>query len=518
MGKQIGYKVGPNYLATGLLGLGLLFICLLTGLMVAVVPPGVLLRLLILPFGLIGLLVLWMVPKRRTSPDDLQNLLLSGLIVLINIWPTYIVFRFGGMPSINPTKLMWVMLLCIAGVNLFSSSVPMSRLVARSKAHPWLVFGIVFLFAWRVISAAAGSQPVAQVFSLASETITCYVIFFIALAVLRDEKDVFRLFAILMAVAILQGLLASYESVVKHTLFDKFISVGSDDSATMVDMLRQKFRDGRYRAQGTFEHPMVLAEFMAMMIPLAAVLFFSKRTGLWRWICAGFIPLAVGVIVFSRSRVGIAVLLAALLMVGGLLLLPRGKKGRNSGGLYLAMMMFMVPVLVVVAYFVLSEMSALVAGRSAGEASSTMSRVLMLQRGVPLLEASPIVGYGNGMGAIKLGFFDGVRFNIDNYWLGVALDSGVPGLLAFVFIFATAALYGLRLYKQRSDQAGLAAGAIAISLVILLGCKTVLSIASGFTLAYVLIAAVIVLGETPPVPAAREPERAPLPATWANVQ
>lgn len=504
MRAQTVLRTRPNYLVIGLLGLMGLLLCLFSGLMAAVMPPGTVVRLLFVPFAVMGLILLWMMPKRATAPDNFQNLLLAGLIVLINIWPTYIVYRFGGLPSVSPTKLMWLLLLGVAGINLFSSTVPIARLSRRCKAHPWLIFCVVFLFAWRVISSATGTQPLPQVLSLASETITCYAIFFVALATLRDEKDVFRLLALLLATAILQGGLASYESLVKHTLFDKFISVGSEDSATMIDMLREKFRDGRYRAQGTFEHPMVLAEFMAMTIPLAAVLFFSRKTGLWRWACAGFIPLAFGVIVFSRSRVGIAVLLAALLMVGGLLLLPRGKNaGRNSSSLSLVMAMFMLPVLLVAAYFALHEVSSLVAGRSAGEASSTMSRVLMLTRGVPLLEASPFFGYGNGMGAVKLGFFDGVRFNIDNYLLGVALDSGVPGLLAFIFIFAAGAWLGLRLYMQRADQAGLAAGFIAVSLVILLGCKTVLSIASGFTLAYVLIAAVIVLCETPPADVAR---------------
>ncbi|MCU6498875.1 O-antigen ligase family protein [Rugamonas sp. A1-17] len=487
-----------------LMGLGLLLFCALTGLMVAVMPPGVLVRLLIAPLALFALVLLWVVPKRATTPDGLHNLLLATLIVLINIWPAYIVHRFGGLPYINPTKLAWLALLGVVGVNLFSSKPAMARLVARCKAHPLLIGGVVFLFGWRVVSAASGVQPVAQVVSMASEVIGCYAIFFIALAVLRDERDVFRLLKVLVAVAMVQALLASYESVVKHTLFDKFVVLSSEDAATMVDTLREKFRNGHYRAQGTFEHPMVLAEFMAMSAPLALVLFLSRQTSGWRWTAAAFLPVALVVIVSSRSRVGIAVLLAAVLLVGGLMLLPRGR--RQGSSLSLVLTMFLLPVLMVGAYFALNEMISLAAGRSVSEANSSLARVLMMERGIPLLKASPLVGYGYGMGAVKLGFFDGARFNIDNYLLGVALDSGLPGLFAFVGVFIGATFMGVQCYRRRDDRGGLAAGFIAVSIVVLLGCKTVLSIASGFTLGYILIAAIIVLLE--PAAGAAEPAAA----------
>lgn len=498
MHNQYRPPSGINWVMAGLLGLGMLFLCLLLGLMAAVVPVGTLARLLALPGAIMLAIVMWMLPKRRQAPDGLLQLALVALVLSINLWPGYVVYRIGGLPSVNPTKLAWLGFLLLAAASVMSCEEPLARLTRRCKAHPWIIFSVLFLMLWRAVSAAAGEQPISQVLSLASEIVTYYVLFFAALAVLRDERDVVRLLTVLMAAAILQALLASYESVAKHTLFDRFVSVGSDDSAAVLDMLREKFRDGHYRAQGTFEHPMVLAEFMAMIAPLAVIPFFSQKTGLWRWICVAFLPFAFGVILSSRSRVGIAVLMTAVLLAGCLLLLPRGDRARHSGAsLSLALSIFLLPVLLVAGYFAMQEVSHLIAGRSAGEASSTMSRVLMMQRGIPLLRASPFFGYGNGMGAVKLGFFDGVRFNIDNYWLGVALDAGVPGLVAFAAVFGLAALLGLKYYRQRDDNAGLAAGFMAISIVIMLGCKTVLSIASGFTLAYVLIAAIIVLGETP---------------------
>jgi hypothetical protein len=495
---------GPGWLAMSLMGLGLLVSCLLVGLLAAVVPPGALVRLLAVPGGIVAIILLWAMPKRELAPDGAMNLLMLALLALINLWPAYLVYRFGGLPSVNPTKLAWLSFLAYSGFHILASRQPLTRLGARCKAHPWLVTCILFLFVWRVISAACGIQPVAQVLSLGSEIISCYLAFFFVLAVLRDERDVFRLLTVLVVVAAIQALLASYETVVKHTLFDRFISLSAEDSAAMLDTLREKFRDGRYRAQGTFEHPMVLAEYMAMMAPLAVVLFLNRLAGRWRWVAAGFLPLALAVIVSSRSRVGIAVLMGAMLLVGLLMMMPRGARARGgASSLSLVVSLFMLPLLLIAAYYSLHELLHLISGRSTGEANSTMTRVLMMERGIPLLKASPLVGYGNGMGPVKLGFFDGVRFNIDNYWLGMALDAGVPGLLAFVAVFALGALLGLRYYRQRDDRAGLAAGMLAIAVIILLACKTVLSISSGFTLAYVLIAAIIVLGESPaPAPAA----------------
>jgi hypothetical protein len=319
-----------------------------------------------------------------------------------------------------------------------------------------------------------------------------------ALAVLRDEKDVFRLLAVLAVVATAQALIASYESVVQHTLFDKFITVSESDPGTLQSILTDKFRGGHYRAQGTFAHPMVLAEFLAMMVPLAVAVFLHSKRFLLRAITAGFVPLAIAMILASRSRSGIAVLLAALLLVGLLMMLPRKRLASQRGSSsVLLIIAFLLPVLITSAYFAGSEITSLVVGRNQGEANSTMTRLSMLEKGIPLILDSPFLGYGNGMGAVKLGFFDGVRYNIDSYLLSTALDAGVPGLFAFVTVFCIAVLLGLRGYTQREDMVGSASGLIAVSLVMLIGVKSVLSITSGFTLAYVLIAALIVLRETP---------------------
>jgi hypothetical protein len=492
-----------NWMLSALLILGGLFFCLLTGLMAAVVPPGTLVRLLAIPFALMGVVLLWLMPRRDTAPERALTLLLFGLVVLINLWPHYVVYRFGGMPTVNPTKLAWLAFLGFAGVSLLSSKPPMARLVARCKAHPVLIFATLFLASWRLISAATGEQPVGQVLQMGPEIVSCYVLFFLVLAVLRDERDVHRLLLLLVGVALVQVLLASYESVAKHTLFDRFISVGAEDVATLNDVLREKFRDGHYRAQGTFEHPMVLAEFMAMMVPLASALFLTARQRWLRWAGAGFVPLAIAMILASRSRSGVAVLLVAVLLVGLLLLLPRdrpGQKGQSAAAL--VVMALLLPAALVAIYFGMQEFSSLVVGRSHTEINSSMSRVVMLERGIPLLQSSPLFGYGYGMGAVKLGMFDGVRYNIDNFWLGVALDSGIPGLIAFLTVFVGGALLGAAVYRRRADRAGTAAGMIAVSLLMLLVTKTVLSISSGFSLAYILIVAIIVLDEgAAPAPA-----------------
>jgi len=491
-----------KYVVSGMLGLGALLFCLIVGLLAAIVPPGLLVRVLAIPMALMGMMLLWIIPKRRHAPEWLMNVLLFGLLALINLWPAYIVYRFGGMPSVNPTKLAWLMFLAVASIGILSCEQPMLRLAHRCRRHPLLITCVLFLFAWRIISAASGVQPIPQVLSLGAEIVSCYIAFFLALGVLRDERDVLHLIIVLVGVALLQAMLASFESVVKHTLFDRFISVSSEDSAVMADMLREKFRDGHYRAQGTFEHPMVLAEFMAMMVPLAAALFLTSKNFWLRWGSAALVPLAILIILASRSRAGVAVLVGAVLLVLLLLMTPRDPQGKKGSGKLLVAVTLVFPLVLLGIYFGMQEFSSLVIGRSHTEVGSTMVRVLMLQRGLPLLYSSPLVGYGNGMGVVKLGFFDGVRFNIDNYWLGVALDSGFPGLLAFLGIFGGAALMGAHVYRKRVDSAGTMAGLIGVSLLMLLVTKTVLSISSGLTLGYVLIAAVVVLGEKSRAPLA----------------
>lgn len=479
------------------IGLGMLFLCLLLGLMAAVIPPGGLVRLMVVPGAVAALIAIWVLPKQRRAPGGLLIFLLLGLLATLHLWPPYVVYRFGGLPAISPIKLAWLALLVMGGYCVLASEDMMQRLKQRCSSHKLLVLLVPALLAWRFLSSALGEQPIPQVLTLVADILSCYVFFFIALAVLRDAGDVHRMLALLVVVAVVQALLASYESVVRHTLFSRFISVSDEDSAVQLDIIRQKFRDGRYRAQGTFEHPMVLAEFMGMMVPLAAAIFLTTRTRWMRWCSAAFVPLAVMVIGASGSRSGFAVLMAGALLAGILWLMPRRQLhgGSSRGVLLLATVALLLPVFLLVGYVALQEMMALIAGRTASEVSSSMVRVLMMERGIPLIQDQPIFGYGSGLGAVKLGFYDGTRFNIDNYWLGLTLDAGVVGLLLSGLFWLGAIFYGLLLYYRYPDRNGTAAGLIAVSLTVLLIGKSVLSINSGFTVAYALVASLLVLAE-----------------------
>lgn len=489
-----------------MMGLGMLFLCLLLGLMAAVIPAGGLVRLLVVPGGVAALIAIWIMPKQQRAPGALLIFLLIGLIVTLHLWPPYVVKRFGGLPALSPIKLAWLGLLVMGGYWVLASRDMMQRLIERCRSHKLLVLLVPALLAWRVLSSALGEQPLPQVMTLLSDVISCYVFFFLALAILRDSGDVHKLVAVLVVVAAVQALLASYESVVRHTLFDKFISISDEDSAVQLDIIRQKFRDGRYRAQGTFEHPMVLAEFMGMMVPLAGAVFVTTATRWMRWVAAAFVPLAVLVIGASGSRSGFTVLMAGALLGGILWLMPRrqvNQGGAQKGVLLLAMIVLLLPVFLLVAYVALQEVMTLMAGRTASEASSSMARVMMMERGIPLVLDQPVFGYGGGLGAVKLGFFDGTRFNIDNYWLGLSLDAGVPGLLLAGAFWLGAIFYGLVLYYRYPDRHGTLAGLISVALAVLLICKSVLSITSGFTLAYALVAGMMVLGEAEGRKAAR---------------
>jgi hypothetical protein len=499
-----------------LMGLGALFLCLLLGLMAAVIPPGGLVRLMAVPGIVAALIAIWVLPKQQRAPGGLLIFLLFGLLATLHLWPPYVIYRFGGLPALSPIKLAWLALLVMGGYWVLSSREMMQRLKERCRSHKLLVLLVPTLMAWRILTSALGEPPIPQVLTLVADVLSCYIFFFIALAVLRDAGDVHRMLALLVVVAVVQALLASYESVVRHTLFYRFVSVSAEDSAVQMDILRQKFRDGRYRAQGTFEHPMVLAEFMGMMVPLAAALFVTTSKRWLRWGSGAFVPLAVMVIGASGSRSGFAVLMAGALLAGVLWLMPRKQPhgGSGRGVLLLATAALLLPVLLLVGYVVLQEVMAMIVGRTASEASSSMMRVLMMERGIPLIMDQPFFGYGGGMGAIKLGFYDGTRFNIDNYWLGLTLDAGVIGLLLAGVFWLGAIFYGLQLYYRHPDRNGTVAGLISVSLTVLLIGKSVLSINSGFTVAYALVAGLLVLDEASRREAAQQ-QAAPQPGGLA---
>ena len=140
----------------------------------------------------------------------------------------------------------------------------------------------------------------------------------------------------------------------------------------------------------------------------------------------------------------------------------------------------------------------LITGRSATEASSTNTRVLMLIRGLPLVADRPFAGYGPGLSGYVLGFANARgEITIDNYYLSLALDSGIPTLLVFVWLTFGLAVKGFRHALNDCSSEGLLCGLLAISIIGMMVVKAILSIPHNAPLLFLAMTLILAISKLP---------------------
>ncbi|MCY7307446.1 MAG: hypothetical protein LH632_15125, partial [Rhodoferax sp.] len=106
----------------------------------------------------------------------------------------------------------------------------------------------------------------------------------------------------------------------------------------------------------------------------------------------------------------------------------------------------------------------------------------------------PLVGYGPGQAAITLGALPGhIRITIDNYYLSVALESGIPGLLLLVITLAYPITLGLFRGVTHSKRSGWLALALAAGLLAYAIERGVLSLTNNLDFSLMLTAMLVVV-------------------------
>jgi O-antigen ligase len=264
-------------------------------------------------------------------------------------------------------------------------------------------------------------------------------------------------------------------------------------------MAIERARDGYFRAQGTFEHPLVLAEFSAMTacFGLASMLFPGGR--LRRLI--GFLTLALAILSawLSGSRAAFVALGLGLTVVFLLWMYHSKGRVRQSAGA-LRRLFFLLSLCGVVG-LAMPTLLWLSQGRTSTESTSTEARMYMLRIGVPSVMANPILGLGPGSAGAVAGIKGGAGVStLDNHLLAIAIECGIPGLILFLacLIYPAWGAITRLAHGAASSSTFLAGGVGAIGAFVVT--RSILSIpynqAFAFLIAGMMIAATARLIET----------------------
>lgn len=433
-----------------------------------------------------------LMPKRpQASAMFLRRVLLSSLCVLV-FWPTYAVFTLSGLPSIDPRKIALLLLLLSVTYTCLNVESALASMKATLAKGGWLTLLLVLFVLWRLASVLASDNLEKASIQFGWELLTFFLVFAATIVCLRSSRDMHTVLAVMTVCTGLVSLIAIVERLHGSNFISPLAPRNLEFDAAQALALHAKIREGANRVQATFEHPMAMAEFLVMMAPPAAFVAFRHKRRAMRLCGLATLPLLVVAVFLTQTRSAF-IAIAGMIVCGAILWLAKIMKTQSLG--FKGYLSFVgIAIVVAILASAAGIASTLVSGRSEAEQQSSLERLEQLKRAESVIAKAPMLGSGVGLGNDTIGFsaVKG-RLYVDNYYLTLALDSGIPGAVLFFLILVFASFSGIRLFFSRSGETAELAGCLALSIFALVLTKSVLSIHYNLTYAYLLIGLLIVL-------------------------
>lgn len=363
------------------------------------------------------------------------------------LWPRYLFFPIFGFGA-NPLTL--IALLGTPVVVLFAIMQPIAlgALLRLIRLNFLVVITFFFVILVRLISCYTGQQSSVSTQSFIRD-LPIFFLFIMFMITFTDSHVRDRFPSLLLGLAVVQLLLAilefSMETSIAGLLGLNAIGVGDANALAQVGTAR--VRDGAYRAQALFGHPIVLGQFSAALVPLAMTVFYrysiiAKMSGIL------LVSLTVAGAFVSGTRS------ALMLMAVGIVVffVMAIRKTRNSAFSRAGRIYFVLIVGIVGTVLFSDSFSEVVAGRTATEIGSTQTRQVQIEYSMQAIEAKPIIGYGLGNGIQYSGIINGFgQQTLDNFFISVALDTGLVGLGSFLLLSALAIVTGIAAVGRTLD-------------------------------------------------------------------
>lgn len=482
-----------------LLLLGVLPFALLMGMALPLLP----IRFSIVAFGLVVLILavvcVLLLPDKRRVPYRLIYAVFGIAVLMSFLWPNFAYVPIPALPTKNPERLVWATAIAYWLYTLSTNRELRERL-ARRISQPgiaWLVFG---LMAWRALSVPFSEYSIYGVYLVVREYFEYLPALLFPLTWLRDLDDVRRLARWLLYAVAATCVLALAEYVRGENLFIAFVPYDPTNEGFLRAVVESKLRGGQYRVQGSFDHPLLLAQFLGIALPLLLWLGWTDPSWRIRLLTLGTLLLLPAVMWFTRTRMalGLSAFIGALAVT--LVVLAAARRPRTDNSNLRAAIGLVA--LAAVGTAVLAFMVQLAIGRTQEEASSSMVRLMMLERAVEATASSPLVGEGPGIGGFQAAARGaGGLVTLDSYWLLLLLESGLPALLMLLALLAAGSwrvVVAMRNGLDRpTDRARLAFGLAALSFSL---SSAVLGTPHNLPLMFMVLAALVALDDPDPTP------------------
>jgi hypothetical protein len=442
-------------------------------------------------------LVIWALPDSERAPVGALPPLFFAFTGAMYLWPNYLAIALPGLPWLTMLRLFGTPMTLLLLVCVSMSASFRAKITAAMTVDPFVWRLFVAFATLQVLSVGFSSEPANSVAKVFISVTNWYAVFFVGLYVFGKPGMATRWMLLLLFCTLVLCGISIWEAALGAPPWAGHIPpfLRVDDPAvqrTLSGVARAGLAARRVAA--TTAHPLILAEFLGLMVPFAVHILLQRYHVLLR-IAAGLsLPLIGWCINLTDSRLGVGAGLLSVIIYLFFWASLRWARIRDS--ILAPAIVLAYPVifsLFIVATFAIGRLRAEVWGGGATQ-PSTQARIDQWDGGIPRILRRPW-GYGTGRGADVLGFTNpSGTLTIDTYYLSMLLEYGVLGFLIYFGMFLRAIWVGGRAgISERATGELLLLIPLTIALVNFVVVKSVLSSEANHPMIFIMLAAVLAL-------------------------
>jgi O-antigen ligase len=327
------------------------------------------------------------------------------------------------------------------------------RLWKSLKTIPLMSLALLTMLVFEAVSIFFSVDPSGSQKNYSYQLFAYVVPFLIAAGFVRARRDVEILVYTLVFCTGIVGLITFAETIAHRNLYGGFFGKWLNyDAAWLKGVWFGDWRSGKYRAFGPFMVHLSLAEFFILAMPFVLYCLEIAKRGWMKLFFWATLALSMYGVYATDSRTSLIAalcILAAYVTFKGFQFISEKKESRLRPLAALAILG-----LVVAAPAGIGLVFAKIGWENAFGEGGTRSTQLAI--GVPKVKHSPLIGYGVGNAGLVLDYRpDGYTATIDNYYLSLALDSGLPAMLAFTFLPFSMVYIGFRRAMRKTRDSPL---------------------------------------------------------------
>jgi O-antigen ligase len=408
------------------------------------------------------------------------RVILFAFVFCLALMPEEFGIKSKALPDISVIRgLLLILTLALVAGLLAGRKIPATLKAALGHYRvPMMMLGL--FFAWRIMTSLLSPGGAGTVATAIRDTLYFVVPFLVALICLRDRRDIHYLALMVGISASISALIGLVEYISGFRLYGML--TGPESAWHLFEV----YRNGDFAGVlGTFPHPLAFGSYMVAGFYFGLLLYIDRKSPYRVHSVVIMVMCLIGVLI-STSRGAQASLVAGMGFAGLLKMLAIYRRVQ-AGQRPVALMMIVAPTVFFIGIGLATVGYTLAQGGSEKQLGSSMMRVVQLEMSVVPILKRPVLGYGVGKSAETLGM---KAQTVDDYYLTIALESGLVGVLLFIAMLASYMLYVSRAYLRYKQSILLI---LSMFLVAEATQLLVLSLKQALPLLYVGLAMVLVV-------------------------